>query len=127
MSQIRIPALFDPDHDPADAEIRNSVRNDSITFFLVRWFEPHHLSHERDQMNRPVCPGPLHINHCLWRYAKTPAPRQSVPHHWSAAERHAYYGLILPQNVLNRVNITPIFVNNTVNTGIDWLETVTLI
>ena len=51
----------------------------------------------------------------------------SGTHDWPAAERYAYYGLILPQNVLNKVNIAPIFVHDTVNTGIDWLETVTLI
>ena len=131
LSQVRIPAL-DPANaaaanDPHKTELRSSVHNDSITFFLVRWFEPHHTSHERDQLNRPVCPGPLHVNHCLWTYAKTQSPRRSVPQYWTVNKRYAYYGLILPQNVLNRVNMTPCFVGAGVRTGIDWLESVTLI
>ena len=131
LSQMTIPAL-DPERFPGRAEedLRTAVKNDSITFFLVRWFEPHILSHERDLLGRPICPGPLHINHCLWTYAKTSEPRRSLPpstRSWSASQKRAYYGLIFPDNVLNRVNMTPCFISGSEDTGDDWLETVTLI
>ena len=126
LSRIQIPGL-DPDHPSANTELQGAVRNDSVTFFLVRWFEAHEHSFQRDQLKRPICPGPLDINHCVWRYAKTQSPRQSVPPHRPATERYAYYGLIFPENVVGLVNIAPIFVNNTINTGDDWLQTVTLI
>ena len=126
LSELIIPAQ-DPVNAPEMTEFRESVHNDSITFFLVRWFEPHHDSHERDHLNRPICPGPLHINHCLWTYAKTPSARLSVPRHWTLDQRYAYYGLIFPNNVLTKVNITPCYLGGSVNTGIDWLESVTLI
>ena len=126
LSQVVIPAL-DPALAPDKTELRGSIHNDSITFFLVRWFEPHHDSHERDHLNRPICPGPLYINHCLWKYAKTHSARRSVPLHWNIDQRYAYYGLIFPHNVINKVNMTPCFVGGTVQTSIDWLQTVTLL
>ena len=126
LSRVAIPAL-DWSNPPEKSALRALVHNDSITFFLVRWFEPHPTSHERDHLHRPICPGPLHINHCLWTYAKTPSPRRSVPHYWTVNQRYAYYGLIFPQNVLKRVNITPCFVGGGERTGIDWLESVTVI
>ena len=131
LHQLRIPALNPlsyPDSTyPQCKELRESVRDNSITFFLVRWFEPHPSSHERDHLHRPICPGPLHINHCLWTYAKTPTVRQSVPRNWTVTQRYAYYGLIFPQNVLHKVNLTPCFIDGSVLNTKDWLETVTLI
>lgn len=126
LSNIRIPAL-DPVNAPEKKEFRKSVHKNSITFFLVRWFAPHESSNERDHLNRPMCPGPLHINHCLWTYAKTQSARRSVPRSWAVPQRFAYYGLIFPQNILNRVNMTPCFLIDSAHTGTDWLETVTLI
>jgi hypothetical protein len=126
LNQIPIPAL-DPVRSPDKQELRDSVHNHSVSFFLVRWYEPHQDSHQRDRLNRPICPGPLDINHCVWTFAKTPSPRQSVPRHRAVSVRYAYYGLIFPQNVVNKVNIAPIFVRDTTNTGVDWLQTVTLI
>ena len=126
LSQLDIPAL-DPARGPERKELRESVHDDSVTFFLVRWLEPHLSSLERDQLHRPICPGPLHINHCLWTYARTESARRSVPANWPAHERFAYYGLIFPQNVVSRVNISPCFLHGSTNAGVDWLETVTLI
>ena len=100
-----IPAL-DPTNGPDRAELRESVHNDSVTFFLVRWFEAHHDSHDRDHLHRPIHPGSLHVNHCLWEYAKTQSPRRSVPRDWTASQRKTYYGLIFPQNVLNNSTLT---------------------
>ena len=126
LSKVLIPAL-DPANVPDRTELRESVHNDSVTFFMVRWFEAHHDSHDRDHLHRPICPGPLHVNHCLWTYANTQSPRRSVPLNWTASQRKAYYGLIFPQNVLNKVNMTPCFVGGGLQTGINWLESVTLI
>ena len=129
LSQLSMPAL-DPNVTPFRKEFRNACHNDSITFLLVRWFEPHPDSHQRDDMNRPVCPGPLHINHCLWTYAKTDNPRRSLPGSamsWTRTQKRAYYGLIFPHNVLNKVNITPCFLNGSTDTGNTFLESVTLL
>ena len=130
LSQLSMPAL-DPIVTPYRKEFRNACHHDSITFFLVRWFEPHPDSHERDDLNRPICPGPLHINHCLWTYAKTMTARQSLPRlrttSWTRTQKRAYYGLIFPHNVLNKVNITPCFLNGSTDTGNTWLESVTLL
>ena len=111
--------------------MRSSVKNDSLTFVVIRWFEPHRHSVERDQMRRPICPGPLHINHCLWTYAKTPEPRRSLrpttSASWSETQKRVYYGLILPKNVLHRVNMSPCFIDGSDDFGNDWLQSVTVI
>ena len=126
LGRTTIPAL-DPVAFPDTKDFRESFHDGSITFFLVRWFEAHPVSHERDHLHRPICPGPLHINHCLWTYAKTTNARQSVPHTWGLHQRYAYYGLIFPQNIIDKVNITPCFLSGSTDTGNDWLESVTLI
>ena len=129
LSALTIPAM-NPVDTPFREEFRKACHKDSITFFLVRWFEPHPDSHERDDLHRPICPGPLHINHCLWRYAKTPTVRQSLPRSassWTSDQKHAYYGLIFPHNVLNKVDMTPCFLNGSTDTGNTWLESVTLL
>ena len=48
---------------------------DRRVLVLVRWFSPHADSWERDSLRRPLCPGPLSINNCLWAYSRTPTPR----------------------------------------------------
>ena len=130
LRQLTIPAL-DPVSAPDRQEFCDSFVNDLITFVLVRWFEPYPQSVERDCLHRPVCPPPLHINHFLWRYAKTATVRQSLPRRitpsWSRAQKHTYYGLILPVNISNLVNMTPCYLGSGVETGVDWLESVTLI
>ena len=129
LSALSPPAL-DPVLTPYRKEFRNACHHDSITFFLVRWFEPHPDSQERDDLNRPICPGPLHINHCLWTHAKTPTRRQSLPRSaesWTSTQKRAYYGLIFPHNVLNKVNMTPCFRDGSTDTGNTWLESVTLL
>ena len=120
--------------------------NDSITYCLVRWFEPHD-TFQRDDEHRPMCQGPLHINHCLWRYSKTDRPRavimdaesvnrQKILFGSTQRERvdllahvqHAYYGLITPNNIVNIAHMTPTF-----HPGTDkpnkkvWLQSVTII
>jgi len=54
-------------------------------------------------------------------------PCWSVPRDWTVTQRYAYYGLIFPQNVVHKVHVAPCFIDGSVYTGKDWLETVTLI
>ena len=133
-----------PDPDP-HSELRTSILNDSITLILVRWFEPH-VTLLRDEMGRPCCPGALHINHCLWRYAVTNVPRKSMITRTRQAtagflryqrffdgcdlpsHRHAYYGLIYSQNVLGTTTMTPTFVAGTATPSTTvWMQSVTII
>ena len=91
------------------------------TYALVRWLEPHPDAWERDIDRRPVCPGPLHINNCLWRYALSDDPRKSLnvelfrtrcaaqknlfgttemeQDRCREQELHAYYGLVTPESI----------------------------
>ena len=124
---------------------------DSITFVVVRWLEPHADAWDRDAEHRPVCPGPLGTNNCLWRYAKTPRQRRAlvardgnysnafllhremfgdtrVDQHirWSR-EINAYYGLVQPDNILHTMNMCNTFVDNTAEPVYDtWLQSVSL-
>ena len=125
---------------------------DSLTFVVARWFQPHPSAHHRDEQHRPVCPGPLSINHCLWRFAIAPRPRQSLilpngsetpafrnqfrvfgnslqeARERLEQEKRAYYCLLHTDNILHKTNMCPVFLPNTcipdTNT---WLQTVTLI
>ena len=135
-----------PDH------LLERVRHDSLTFVIGRWLEPHRDAVERDAESRPICPGPLHINHCLWRYARASRDRRALvtrTGHRTAAvqsqlrtfgqttvsqnncllsEIRAYYGLVLPNNIVSTCNMCPVFVPGTSNPDYTtWLETVTLI
>ena len=42
-------------------------------------------------------------------------------------QKNAYYGLVFPQNILNKVNMSPCYVHGSVSLGCSWLESVTLI
>lgn len=127
------------------------IVHNSITFILGRWFEPHSESVTRDKSLRPVCPGPLHINHCLWKYARadncrkalvsrsqpTPAFRRQADLFGDtpleqaralAQEKRAYYCMIPPGSVLSRANMCPAFVPNTCTFDLNtWIQTVTLV
>lgn len=124
---------------------------DTHTWLLVRWFEPHNTL-ERDSQHRPVCPGPLHINHCLWRHARLPSPRKTIsrngrpspafrvqadlfgstPEEQTARyhdEKYAFYGLVSDYNISHRANMCPIFISgetHELNYSV-WLETITMI
>ena len=153
LSLLPLPWLQPVGEDPLDPvfeELRSFVHNDSMILTLVRWFEPHELSRERDNKHRPICPWPLNINHCLWKRAKTPAPRKMLFRHKNTTrvfttqrhrfgdtqevqdatfndQKNAYYGLVFPQNIVNKVNMSPCFVHGSVSTGCSWLETVTVL
>ena len=64
-------------HDLPD-HIREELCDNRITFILGRWLSNHPRVVERDSLLRPVCPGPLRHNHCLWTYAKAPARALAV-------------------------------------------------
>ena len=122
---------------------------DESYFILVRWFEAHPDAWERDKLCRPLCPGPLRHNHCLWRYAVTQRPRRimtsqdgapsqvfrsqqdifgpndrTVNLRWSE-EQHAYYGLVSPSSVLSTVRLE--YDGDSMSRSDTWLETVTIL
>ena len=124
----------------------------SLVLVLGRWFSPHPNAIHRDSQSRPVCPGELHINHCLWKYAVTPAPRRSIvlrngnytpsvfrsPHIFGTTvdaqrrcmrdERRAYYCLLTPENIEQIVHMCPEFVPGTSTPDTStWLQTVALV
>ena len=123
---------------------------DKSYFMLVRWFEAHPDAWERDDMCRPLCPGPLRHNHCLWRYAVTQRPRRIMTSQdgtpspiftsqsymfgadtrtrnlrWSE-EQHEYYGLVSPSSVLSTVSMSREYHSNNMSHVDSWLETVTI-
>ena len=125
---------------------------DSITIVVVRWLEPHPDAWDRDAENRPVCPGPLRVNNCLWRYAKTARDRRVLvtaagdsygesyllhqtmfgdtrndQHIRWSHEKNAYYALVQPDNIINTMNMCNTFVGNTSEPVYDtWLQSVSL-
>ena len=126
-------------------------RVDSITFVMGRWLEPHPDAWDRDAKHRPVCPGPLRANNCLWRYVKTTRNRRSLTnddgtcsesfliHHAMfgdtrneqnlrrSREMNAYYGLIQPDSIINTMNMCNTFIGNTSDPDYDtWLQSVHL-
>ena len=125
----------------------------TFTFILIRWFEPDPIrTFERDPLHRPLCTGPLHVNHCLWRYAKTRTYRRALATHTGLPneffdrhkhmfgtthteqmnafnmEKNAFYQLIDPLNVLRTVCMCPCFLPSTSTPDYDlWMETVTVL
>ena len=141
-----ISRLTLPDH------LLEQVTHDSLTFVIGRWFEPHKDAVTRDSESRPICPGPLFINHCLWKYAVAERDRRAIVTRTGArtaavqsqlrafgpttksqnacleSERRAYYGLVLPANIVSTCNMCPVFVPGTSEPdNTTWLESVTLI
>ena len=127
---------------------------DSQTHVLIRWLEPHPDSFERDQLRRPVCPGPFHINHCLWRYAQTNTHRTALAtvsgtrvqmsraftgqryifgasveaqNECRRHELHAWYGLVQPENIEEITNMCPVFKRGShMLDSQTWLQTVSM-
>ena len=135
------------------AEVRSEINEHGhLNLILGRYFAPSPMALNRDRQYRPICPGPLWINHCLWRYALTDVVRKclvtvsgdptadyqrqshlfgSTPAERSAAfdrEKRAYFTLLLPNNILCRANMSPCFVPGTSEPDLDtWLQTVTVL
>ena len=135
----------------ANQDVQESRVGATLTFCLVRYFEPHNTL-DRDSQHRPICPGPLYLNHCLWRYARTSADRRVLitPAGEPTAaflrqkyifgrseqeylnnllqERRSYFGLIFPNNILETVHMCPVFHPGTcVPDTREWLQSVTII
>ena len=139
-------------HKVLPKELENDVQDDSLTFILLRYFAPHPLAFERDEEYRPLCPGPLRLNHCLWQFAKTSRCRQVMcdddgemnenvkdqMHVFGnndlerqkcfEAEKYAYFGVLTPRSIKRRCNMTPQFCDNKkIDFSESWIETVTLL
>ena len=125
---------------------------DTLNLVLVRWLTHHPSTHQRDSESRPICPGPLQHNHCLWMYAQTPRPRkimvekgepsrafeicrdmfgssQAVSDRRWEEEKRAYYTLLLPSTIVNTTHMTREYVpgSKTLEKSNVWLQSVTLV
>ena len=126
---------------------------DSMTLCLIRYLQHHPSSWERDLLKRPVCPGPLHVNNCLWEYARTTSPRKSLigrtvrqeslafqrdrlffgetrerQTQCRLRELHAWYSLVDTDTIEDTMNVCPLFINNSSEWNYQtWLETVTML
>ena len=122
---------------------------DSLTFVLGQWFAGHPDAWERDTLCRPICPGVLRYNHCLWTYAKssrfrrvmvnpdgaqTEAFRNSghtfgtTPRERDAAwlaERDAYFCLVPPSSIVCRTHMSREYGHNSMQFTNNWLQRVT--
>ena len=122
-----------------------------LDMVLVRWLTPHNESWERDSLRRPVCPGPFHVNNCLWKYASTinyrsdlvradgqPTATWTRQRHlfgqteaqqlqcW-AREKRAYFGLVDINNIVDIMHMCHTFESGTADHDHDtWLQTVNL-
>ena len=128
------------------------LQNDTLTFILLRYFTPHPSAFERDTQYRPVCPGPLRLNHCLWTFSKSTRYRLSMcnedgtmndsferqRHVFGVTEQQqrkcfedekkAYFGVLTPRSIKRECNMTPEFCgDNKIEFSGVWIETVTLI
>ena len=136
---------------PPDLFIKVTADN-TLTFILGRWFEPHPDAVERDSNQRPVCPQ-LYINHCLWRYAITTSHRRALfgrdgfskthavtrqlstfgrtavaQEQCLLNDKHAYFCLVCPDNVTGTASMCPLFTSGTCTPDYStWLQTVTVI
>ena len=123
---------------------------DTLTFVLGRWLSPHPDAWDRDTLSRPVCPGPLKLNHCLWKYAVTSEPRKSLSNddgtpteafhhhrhvfgntqyqqeHRRLQELHAYYCLVLPCTIYEKIHATREYeIDGTLSDT--WIQSVNII
>ena len=136
---------------PAEVFANLNPKTDCLTMILGRYFSPHHRAIDRDDLDRPICPGPLSLNHCLWKYARSYYPRRilkergsSVPTTFFETQRfifgstpqlqdrrwrddvHAYLCLHFPADIHKRVYMTREYHNDTLQHSNTWLETVIL-
>ena len=138
-------------HDLPD-HIREELCDNRITFILGRWLSNHPRAMERDSLLRPVCPGPLRHNHCLWTYAKAPPRAVMVEANninrpstafessqnifgsspvtrnqkWNE-EKRAWYCLCIPKKIMNTAQICREFEPDSMKLSNTWLETISLV
>jgi len=143
-NNLRVP------RDVSVAMISNKW-HDEIIFILGRWFTPHPATGVRDSEYNPICPDPLNLNHCLWRYARTDQYRKIMCNRDGTQnnnctsqlhifgrnacqqqrcfeqERKAYFCLLTPANIVRKVHMTPEYKENSLESGDTWLETLTIV
>jgi len=126
----------------------SSHHNGSITYILGRWLSPHKTAVGRDDQCRPICPGPLRFNHCLWSYSVSKRPRKMMVDSgkptksfteaveifgkdtttrmkiWQS-EKNSYYGLITPTSVITTANISREYNESSMEFNDVWLQTIT--
>lgn len=127
------------------------IDTDAMDLVLIRWLTPHRDAWERDSLLRPVCPGPFHVNNCLWKYAVTPRDRTAVVSNnglptaaWvkqrslfgsshreqdecMEREKNAYFGLVTPDSIEEAMNMCSTFKNGTAEPDhCNWIQTVAL-
>jgi len=91
--QLRLPPTFHP-LLTSDSPTGNQ---DSVVLALVRWLEPHATAIDRDSLHRPVCPPPLHLNHCLWSFALSRRRRPACRGPEFARQLHFFPGLTVTE------------------------------
>ena len=121
--------------------------NTEMTFVLGRWMSPHPTSHDRDKQHRPICPGALNINHCLWTYAESDRARSALvdPETYGrqrhmfgrtileqdarrTSDQNAYFCLLDVDSISHVVHMAPVFVDlSSEHDHRRWLQTVTVI
>ena len=124
-------------------------RVDTLNLVIVRWLDTHPRACERDDLGRPLCPGPLSINNCLWTYARSATPRRSMVQPCGAAsrsfniyrqmfgatgteqrecwtrEKHAYFGFVTPDNIHDTMHMCHTFESGSAKPDLNtWLQTV---
>ena len=124
---------------------------DRMIFVLARWFSPHPSAFERDASCLPICPGPLRLNQCLWKFAKSRRYRKCMCNDNGTQNRNfedqnhifghtaqqrikrfknekkAYYDILSPNAIKKSAHMTPEFIGNTLDISDTWIQTVTLI
>ena len=130
----------------------NPKSNENLV--LARWLEPHPSARQRDDRQLPLCPGPLHINNCLWKYSRLRRPRRVFVGTHSQRirslafrrqrslfgstdaeiaqryeqEKFAYFGLVEPDTIEDTLNMCNTFEPDTSTPVYDtWLHTVNMI
>ena len=135
----------------SELQAEDEVDDGVLTFVLGRYFSPHPEACLRDANHRPVCPGPLGHNHCLWKFAESKRNRaimadpagqrtrtfNSQKHVFGRTEREqtmrflnerkAYYGVITPSNIVGTVHMSEEFNSHDIGRNGVWLQTVTLV
>ena len=136
---------------PEDLRESIDTETDSLTFVLGRYFSPHPSAVDRDSLHRPVCPGPLSLNHCLWTYAKSHRDRQILVqpngtptvyfknqcHIFGTTEnqqlslfrqeKDAYFCIHTPDEIYRRAQMTQEYHGDGLTSSTTWLESIVTI
>ena len=75
---------------PLPAHLQDRPLDNAVSALLVRWFAAHPAATLRDDKGRPVCNGPLGVNHCQYVWARTTRIRHCICTDliWRGAQLH---------------------------------------